>query len=143
MRFAQSSTLTKVLFAVVSMLTFIPSSALAEDASGKFTIKHPVRWGAQVLPAGDYTYTLEHHASDLLLVRASGGQPGFLVMANSTSTIDTLQPDRLVLQRIGGEWYVSSIVLSSIGETLHFVPAAHTEMARASDQNGRASLSKP
>jgi hypothetical protein len=143
MRFAQSSTITKVLFAAVTMLTFLPSSAMAEDASGKFTIKHPVRWGAVVLPAGDYTYKLEHHASDLLLVRASGGQPGFLVMANSISTMDTLQPDRLVLQRSGSEWYVSAILLSSIGETLHFVTAAHTEMAAATGQNGLASLSKP
>lgn len=144
MRFESDSPFAKLLFAGVTILTFFVASAVAEDASGKFSLKHPVRWGSVVMPAGDYTYSLEHHASAMLLVRNANGQPGFLVMAKSVSSANDLQPDRLILQRDGNDWFVRSIVLSSIGETLHFpVPASHTQVASASDSGGIAALSKP
>ena len=144
MRFTQGSILAKVLFAAVTLLSFLPTSAMAEDGSGKFTLKHSVRWGSAVLAPGDYSYKVEHHASEMLLIRAANGQGGFIVMAESVSTIDTMQSDCLILHRDGNDWFVSSIVLSSIGETLHFAaPTSHPEVASTSTPSGLASLSKP
>jgi hypothetical protein len=144
MRFAQSSIFTKALFAVVTALSILPASAVAQEAAGRFTLTHPARWGSVALSPGTYTYNLEHYASEMLLVRAADGQRGFLVMVQSISTVDDAKRDELVLQRDGDEWFVSSITLSDVGQTLHFAAdSPHTQIARAATQDKLASLSKP
>src|ERR1700758_3619385 len=75
----------KFLFVVVSALALLPSTALGEDARGKFTLAREVRWGTAVLPAGDYSYTVEHHAAGAVVLRSLSGGPSAIVLASSSS----------------------------------------------------------
>ena len=145
MRFMGSSAFTKWLITAISVLSFFPASALAADAAGRFTLTKEVHWGAIVLAPGDYTYSLEHRGSTVVLLRSASGQPGFLVMARSVDTVDT-ESDRLVLQLHGDQWFVSEMVVGSVGEELSFrTPEVHTETARKTrlGADKLASLSKP
>jgi hypothetical protein len=124
MRFFGNS-VNKWMFAAISVLALFPASAVASEASGKFTLTREVRWGSIVLPAGDYTYSLEQRGSPVLLLRAASGQPGFLVMARTIESVAT-ESDSLVLQRHGDEWFVSEMVVGSVGEELSFAaPETH------------------
>ena len=144
MRFFGNS-VNKWLLAAISALALFPASAVASEASGKFTLTREVHWGSIVLPAGDYTYSLEQRGSPVLLVRAASGQPGFLVMARTIESVAT-ESDSLVLQRHGDEWFVSEMVVGSVGEELSFAPPdTHSVSARkkGSGPDKIASLSQP
>jgi hypothetical protein len=140
MQLMKNSAFANALFAAVSLLTILATPAIAEDASGKFTLTKEVHWGPVVLAPGDYTYKLEHRSSDVVVVRALDGEPGFLVIARSVSPTKEGETDRLVLRRQGDEWFVSSMVISGLEEELHFsAPLAYAEPVQAK----LASLSKP
>jgi hypothetical protein len=146
MRFMKNLTFSKVLLATISVLGFWPASALAQEASGTFTLNKEVRWGTITLQPGAYTYKLERHASEMVFLRGSTGQAGFIVMANSVSTLSGPESDRLLLQRHGDQWFVSSMVVGVVGEQLYFkAPTISTETARGRSPtpDKLASLSKP
>ena len=133
------------LFAAISALALFPASALASEASGKFTLTREVHWGSIVLPAGDYTYSLEQRGSPVLLLRAASGEPGYLVMARTIDSVAT-ESDSLVLQRHGDEWFVSQMVVGSVGEELSFaMPETASASARkkGAGKDKLASLSHP
>jgi len=135
-----------MLFAAVTGLGLLSAPALAQDAAGKFTLTKEVRWGSAVLPAGDYQYSLEHRAGALLLLRNTNGQMGAIVLVKSTTAVNDQGPARLVLERSGDGWFVSSMVITDIGEELSFgAPSLRTEAAKKgiSSPAKVASLSNP
>ena len=109
MRFASGSW-KKFLFVVISGVSLLPASAVAEDARGKFTLARDVRWGAVVLPPGDYSYTVEHHAAGMITVRSLSGGPSVIVLASSVSMADSTATPRIMLKQRGDEWIVTSMV---------------------------------
>lgn len=144
MQLKKHSRLAIAVIAPLAFSSFLSNSALAEDAAGKFVLTHPVRWGAVLLAPGEYAYKLEHRSSELLLIRAANGAPGFMVMSTSVSSSAPGTPDSLKLQRVGDEWFVSSMSLSELEEELHFNPPVfRTEIARTASANKIASLSHP
>jgi hypothetical protein len=144
MRFKKHSLLAKAVFTILASINFLTVSAAAEDASGRFVLTHEVRWGTAVLPAGEYTYKLEHHSSEWLIVRAASGAPGFMMMVNSISSTAPGKPDSLQLQKVGDAWFVQSMKISGLEEELHFrVLAPRTEVASTAGSTKLASLSKP
>jgi hypothetical protein len=121
----------KLMLVAVSGMSLFPAPLLAQDASGKFTLPREVRWGAVTLPAGPYSYSVERHTAETVLLRSSTGGPSVIVMASSVSTVDAPETSRLVLQQQGGEWFVAAMVLSGDGEELHFTPPPNrTEAAQ-------------
>jgi hypothetical protein len=131
MRFTISSSIAKLLFAVVTVLGVASVPAMAQGASGKFTLAKEVRWGTAVLPAGEYTYSLEHPTGQVLFVRNTNGKMGAIVLVKSASLVNDSEHDRIVLQRAGDDWFVSSMVLTSLGQELYFgVPTVRTEAAK-------------
>jgi len=113
------------LLVAVAALSTLP--AVAQLSKGEFTITKEAHWGTVVLPAGSYAFSVEHHASELLLLRPKAGGGGHFIMANSVSHTDSPTSDRLTLERHGSEWYVTSMVLDDLGETLIFkVPTEST-----------------
>ena len=144
MQFRKHSRFAKAAFAALTFAIFLSGSALAEDAAGKFVLTHSVRWGSAVLAPGEYTYKLERKAQELLLIRAASGAPGFMVLCTSVSSTAPGTPNSLKLERMGDEWYVSSMSLPELDEELHFLPPApRTEDARAASARKMASLSHP
>jgi hypothetical protein len=121
MRFMNGS-LKKLAFLVVTAMSLFPAPVLAQDASGKFTLTKEVRWGTVMLAPGTYSYSVEHHAAETVLLRSSTARPSAIVMAASVSTVDPPGASRIVLQLQGCEWFVSSMVLGAVGEELHFTP---------------------
>ena len=144
MQFNKLARFAKMAFTAITVATLLSGSALAEDAAGKFVLTHPVHWGTVVLSPGEYTYKLEHSAQELLLIRAAAGAPGFMVLCTSVSSTAPGTPNSLKLQRIGDEWFVSSMSLSELEEELHFQPpVSRTEVARSASASKMASLSHP
>ena len=144
MQFSKHRRFPKAAFAALTFASLLTGSALAEDAAGKFVLTHPVRWGSAVLAPGEYTYKLEHRAQQLLLIRASSGAPGFIVLCTSVSSTAPGTPNSLKLERLGDEWFVSSMSLPELEEELHFQPpSARTEVTRTASASKLASLSHP
>lgn len=145
MRFMNGS-LKKFLFVAISGMSLLPAPTMAQDASGKFTLTREVRWGTVLLPPGGYSYSVEHHGLDTVLVRSSTGGPSAIVLATSVSTADSPAGSRLVLERHGEEWFVALLVLGSDGQELHFTaPPKETEPAQAASlrRTKMATLSNP
>lgn len=131
MRFTIGSSVTRLLFAAVIALVVSSIPAAAQQASGKFTLSKDVRWGSAVLPAGEYTYALQHETGQLLFLRSANGETGAIVLVKSATLVSDLEHDRIVLQRSGDDWFVSSMVISEIGQTLSFgSPGARSEAAK-------------
>jgi hypothetical protein len=136
----------KLLLGMVGAMSLFPAPALAQDASGKFTLPREVRWGTVTLPAGAYSYSVEHRAGETILLRSSSGGPSVIVMASSISTVDSPGTSRLVLQQSGSQWFVASMLLSGDGEELHFSPPSkRTVVAQDASQHPAklAALSHP
>lgn len=145
MKFNKHSRRAAAIIAAVAFSSFLSTSARAEDAAGKFVLTHPAHWGAVVLAPGEYTYKLEHQSSELLLIRAANGAPGFMVLCTSVSSTTPGTPDSLKLLKMGEDWFVSSLSVSELQEELHFSPppTTRTEVARNASANKIASLSHP
>ena len=137
------SRFAKAALAALTFASLLADSALAEDAAGKFVLAHPVRWGSANLAPGEYTYKVEHKAQELLLIRAASGAPGFMVLCTSVSSVTPGAPNSLKLERMGDEWFVSSMSLPELDEELHFQPPSRTEVTRAASASKMASLSHP
>jgi hypothetical protein len=84
-----------------------------------------------VLPAGSYAFTVEHHATEVLFVRTKSGSDGHFLIATSISRSDTPAPSELKMERRGDEWYVTSIVVDDMGETLMFTAPPESKNAGA------------
>ena len=123
MRYASGSW-KKFLFVVISGVSLLPASAVAEDSRGKFALPRDVRWGAAVLPAGDYSYTVQHHAAGMVTVRGLKGGPSVIVLASSVSMADSTATPRIMLKQRGDEWIVTSM-MGGDGEELYFTPSVH------------------
>jgi len=144
MKFDKHSRWAATVIAAVAFTSLLSTAARAEDAAGKFVLTHPAHWGAVVLAPGEYTYKLEHQPSELLLIRAANGAPGFIVLCTSVSSTTPGTPDSLKLQKMGEEWFVSSLSLSELQQELHFSPpVTRTEVARNPSANKIAALSHP
>ena len=123
----------KSLFIALTGLNLLPSAAVAEDARGKFTLAREVRWGMAVLPAGDYSYTVEHHAAGTVVLRSLSGGPSAIVLASSSSLAASTVLPRLMLVQRGRDWYVTSMIVERGGEEMYFTPlvmAAHLQEAK-------------
>ena len=145
MRFTIDSSINRLFFSAIMLLavSFVP--ATAQDALGKFTLAKAVHWGRAVLPAGEYNYSLEHQAGQLLFVRSTNNQTSAIVLVNSASFVKDQGHDRITLQRQGDDWFVTSMVIASLGQELSFgSPTGRVEAAKNSATPAKvASLSTP
>jgi hypothetical protein len=102
----------------VAALCSLP--ALAQESRGQFTISREVHWGSLVLPADTYSYSVEHHASEVLLLRSKSGGSGHFLLATAVSRPDVQVPNLLTMEQRGTNWYVTSMVVNDFGEVLLF-----------------------
>jgi len=119
----------------VSALSLAPSTASAQEAVGKFTLVHDVRWQNATVPAGDYKFTIDTNGPSplLTLAKISGVPKGFLILVTDTDAIvENRDPGRLLLVSRSGQTFVSAMQLNEIGVTLHFtVPQEPAQIASA------------
>jgi hypothetical protein len=134
----------KLLLMAVTGLSILPAPAVAQSASGKFTLARQVRWGNVVLPPGDYSCSVEHRSAETVLLHNLTNRTGAIVMAASVSAVDNPIASHLVLEQTGNEWFVRSLVLSGAGEILYFnPPATRTEAAQVARLGPQKAVSNP
>jgi len=124
---------------VSTLLLVVPT--LAQDAKGEFTLSKEVRWGNTKLKPGKYSYSLEHHASEILMLRSSDDNDGYLMMARSVGRAQPPATDSLLLSKKGNEWVVSSLIVHDLDEELFFSTPA--PVASEANATRVASISKP
>ncbi len=87
--------------------------------SGKFTLPMAVQWGRAVLPAGDYSFTLDSATlGGIAIVRGEG--KAVMVMANAISDRSTSEHSSLLIVRSGGSARVRSIHLAELGRDFYY-----------------------
>ena len=127
-RFVYAAALT------ISALNFAPTLASAQDARGTFKLAHEVHWQNNLVPAGEYAFTVESKGpSELLLLRKiSGTSAGFMMLIHDAEPATPSQISKLLLVSRPGGSFVSTMELPDVGITLHFtVPPEAREMAKA------------
>ena len=125
-------------FACASLLTlaalnFAPHSAAAQDATGKFTLTHAVRWQSATIPAGEYKFKAETRGASALLTLSKVDAPnaGYMLLVNDTESATTLAGSRLLLVAREGKSFVREMELPELVMKLHFaVPSESTEVAK-------------
>lgn len=135
-RFAYAAALT-----LSSALNFAPTLASAQDARGTFKLAHDVHWQNNLVPAGEYAFSVESKGpSELLLLRKiSGTSAGFLMFINDAEPAKPSDISKLLLVSRPGGSFVSAMELPDVGITLHFiVPPEAREMAKAETAAGTA-----
>ena len=105
-------------------LSFSSSPASAqENARGRFTLTHDVRWQNAMVPAGEYRFSLDSDgpASMLVLTKLSGARTGFMFMVHDSDEIKASSNlNRLVLESTAEGSYVSAMQLPEFGVKLNF-----------------------
>jgi hypothetical protein len=123
------------IFAAVLLATFaFVAAANAKTVSAKFTLPFEVHWGKNVLPAGDYTISMNSLANEAVIRSANGKTVGFTPIPIEASS-DKGATALLVMVR-GNERIVRSLNLPARGVSFIYPPAtsAEREMLAKADQ---------
>jgi hypothetical protein len=131
------NTICKYIYAallVLSALNYAPSLVSAQDEGGRFTLPHEVHWQNAIVPAGDYSFTLQSvgPAEMLMLKRLSGGPASFMLLVNDADAAADSGRAGIMLASKAGVSYVSAMNLPQLDVALHFAaPRIEKEIARA------------
>jgi hypothetical protein len=88
--------------------------ASAQDFSGKFTLPFEARWGSAILPAGDYSFTMDM-ARAPFLAKIRGENGTVLVLAQSVSDRSIAAQNELILVPRAGKYTVRALNLAGVG----------------------------
>jgi hypothetical protein len=103
------------LFAVGACLS--PVARAIPAAQGKFTLSNEVRWQDTVLPAGDYSFSMESVAAPAqILLRGPNG--AHFIFSAGRSEDQMAQQSFLTIVRRGDSGYVRELYLAPLG--VHF-----------------------
>ena len=106
----------------IALVCALPASAQA--GKGEFTTHRDVHWGSLLLPAGTYRFSVEHHASEVLLLQPKAGGTSYFILASAISQPNAPMASELTMVQRGSGWYVTSMAVNDMGELLLFqVPA--------------------
>jgi hypothetical protein len=123
------------LFAVVLLATCVfAAAANAQTLAAKFTLPFEVHWGRNVLPAGEYTVTMDSTTNVALIRSANGETVGFSpVPTRATSHSGTTA---LFVMVRGNERLIRSLNLPTSGISLIYPPtsSAQREMLANADR---------
>ncbi|MGH9351584.1 MAG: hypothetical protein ACRD2G_05410 [Terriglobia bacterium] len=91
----------------------------AQGFEGKFTLPEQVRWDQVVLPAGNYTFTMDSVSAPFIITLCGQGQT---VMVHATGGYDTTSSPRseLFIVRSGTEAAVRSLTLGDLSLIIHY-----------------------
>ena len=110
----------KAWLATAATLLMHAFPALAHTAKGEFVLTKQVHWGNVTLPPGTYNYSLQQNGFAVVFLRPAEGAPGYMLMAKSISKAEPSNPDSLLLERRGDEWFVSALTIKDLNEALLF-----------------------
>src|SRR5713226_2091842 len=113
--------------AVVLASCWVPVTAMAQSTSltAKFTLPYEVHWGKHVLPAGEYSISMDS-VSPAALVRATNGKTAFFTSIPVKTDSEKGATALFVMVR-GNERIVRSLNLPKRGISLIYQPATSAE----------------
>ena len=100
---------------------FTASFATARDSEGKFTLPCETHWGTTLLPAGDYTFTLDSSPAGYILVLRDAARLRVNIIVNhGVSDHQTMARSELILVRTGGSYRIRALRLAPLELTLEY-----------------------
>jgi hypothetical protein len=122
MSLTRSSKLVASLGLALLAGCFTANLASAQDLyKGRFTLPFEARWGHVVLPAGEYSFTLDHLSlAGKVTIEAESGRYVGVIMNQVFSDQQTVDRSELVLVRSGGIYAVRALRLEELGMTLEY-----------------------
>ena len=130
---------TKATFFTVAILAAcaLAGAANAQPAtfSGKFTLPYEVHWGKTVLPAGDYSITMDRLDS-AAIVRSASGKAHF-VSAFPTSGDSLKGGAFLYVTTNEGQHRVRYMNAPILGKVLIYEPISKTEREEIAKEGGQ------
>ena len=121
MKLVRKFSLVKALFVAFAGLMLSAGLAQAQSLSGKFTLPTEVHWKTVVLPAGDYQFSVSGSGiASMLVIRNADSKHSAMLMPMSVSETGMTNSDSLQLTREGGEAFVTSFEMGSLGLVFHY-----------------------
>jgi hypothetical protein len=127
--------LSRILAIVAIALIAIcaaPAPAAAQNVyNGRFTLPEDVRWGAALLPAGEYTFSLKSSVLPAQIV-IHGSNGTSMVLTSNTVPKKGDAPSSLTIQHRFGMRVVSDLYLAELGIDLRYAAPKlpHNEIAQ-------------
>jgi hypothetical protein len=108
-------------FALVALaLSLSFGQAKAQSAyEGKFTLPFEAHWGIAVLPAGDYTISMQSANEPYLLYIRGEGKTA-IIMANGANTKAVSDDSHLTVVNTGGNQAVTELAAGQLGLILDY-----------------------
>ncbi|MFB3923014.1 MAG: hypothetical protein ACE145_14920 [Terriglobia bacterium] len=104
----------KVLLLAAFVACLAGGVASAQDFKGSFTLPFEARWGKAILPAGDYTFTVNlARAPFLTTIRGENGT--VMVMWQSADSRANLEQSELILVPRAGKYTVRALNVAGFG----------------------------
>lgn len=109
----------------------------AQDrAVGEFKLSEEVRWGNSILPRGQYEYSVDSGRSPMVVqVRQKDGGFSGTFTPQSYSKESYSGPAAVVVERVGGEAFVTALRVEALKAQLDFPVQGVNENGRARDAN--------
>jgi hypothetical protein len=101
---------------------FTANLANAQEACrGKFTLPFEAQWGQVVLPAGEYSFTLDNDTvGGKVTIQSETGRTAGYVLNQGIYDRQNLDHSELILVRSGGSYTVRALRLEDLGMTLEY-----------------------
>lgn len=113
-----------VLFSIV-MAAVVGNAQTA--LHGKFQLTSQARWGKAVLPAGQYSFTIESSQQPVrIVIQSADGKTSAMEQAETTSS-PSLGGNYLFITGSGADRMVRSLNLPSLGTSLIYQPLTSRE----------------
>ena len=116
MKMNRMLTVLRLLVLGVVVAGFNAKLASAQDFQGKFTLPFATRWGQAMLPAGDYSFTLDKDYRGSVITVHRGTQSVALIQ---TSVVNSIKSGRSEIVMESGT--VRDVNLPTIGVSLHYL----------------------
>ena len=119
MKSTRSLKSVRILLLAVLAAGLSASLVSAQEYEGKFTLPFEARWGGAVLPAGDYSFSLDR--GHIALVRQ--GRRGVAFIATSKATRgEVAGSSALIAVASAGSYRIRALRLAEAGVVLEYMP---------------------
>lgn len=117
MKINRSHFLAVAAFGLLAMGACANTATAQARYQGSFTLPQEVRWQGRVMPAGEYTFSL-NSVSPSTMLRLQGPNGPMFVPTSGISNATTDKKSSLTIERRGGARFVSELYLAELG--VHF-----------------------
>jgi hypothetical protein len=141
----RGSLAARILFVAIAMLGAATKPATAQTVEGKFTFAQETRWGNTILPAGNYTYSIEQFSATPVIVfhgEGKGAKSGFIPSTNWNAAKE-LRASKIVLVPDHGEMTVQSFSVAALGRVFNYPVGAKNLHAAVKKQPVQTAMAQP